>query len=82
MIANENSRIALSNDPVFNKADYSKHTTRWISGGCLVLLKALLTMYNCRLVSPYVLIFHFSRFGGVSKNFRLYYDGLHYVGKY
>ena len=23
----------------------------------------------------------FYRFGGVSKNFRLYYDGLHYVGK-
>jgi len=36
MIANENSQIALSNDPVFNKADYSKHTTLleiwWVSG--------------------------------------------------
>lgn len=29
-----------------------------------------------------ILFLSFGRFGGVSKNFRLYYDGLHYVGKW
>ena len=50
------------------------------------LLVSIISNKLLRIRSTYFinffLFFSFGRFGGVSKNFRLYYDGLHYVGKW
>ena len=39
-------------------------------------------LLHIRSILVNILFLSFGRFGGVSKNFRLYYDGLHYVGKW